>query len=252
MNNNSNNNQKSTTEKVDHESDEAKQLTTLVLQDGQEIECTTEILRQKSAYFNALFNSGAFAEALEGRIELSHVDPDAMALLLSYLDPIRHPFAWSQFGDQENRTLLVSHLHEAMDYLQVKGRDVFLRSLQIFCKPELIQKECCEQGYVTEAGRVVEFPEGKKKRSWRFWIAHVLVLQLFSEPNVRMDQATLTDKLLHLDIPGSGGPVSLRRELIEFKLLQREPDGSAYWRPEYTLDMVQDWVRAGGVHLRII
>jgi hypothetical protein len=232
-----------------------QQLTTLVLQDGQEIECTTEILRQKSAYFNALFNSGAFAEALEGRIELSHVDPDAMSLLLSYLDPIRHPFVdWSQFGDdnQEHSTVLMSHLHEAMDYLQVKGRDEFLRSLQIFCKPELIEKECCAQGYVTEAGQVIEFPEGKKKRSWRFWIAHVLVLQLFPEPNVRMDQATLTDKLLHMDIPGSGGPVSLRRELIEFKLLQREPDGSAYWRPEYTLDMVQDWVRAGGVHLRII
>jgi hypothetical protein len=57
-----------------------------------------------------------------------------------------------------------------------------------------------------------------------------------------MDQITLTQRLE--GIRGSeGGAVALRRELIEYGLLQRQGDGSVYWRPPYTVQQIRTWIQ---------
>lgn len=54
--------------------------------------------------------------------------------------------------------------------------------------------------------------------------------------------ATITHELSARIVSG-GESVSLRRELIEYGLLQREGDGSAYWRPLYTISQLQQWIK---------
>ena len=118
-----------------------------------------------------------------------------------------------------------------------------LSAIRILRNPyHYLREDCIVEGWIDgSSGTILSLPVGKKKRSWRFWVCYLLCLNVFPQPNVRIDQLQFTEKLGGVD--HAGGPVALRRELVEYGLIQREGDGSAYWRPPYTVQMVRQWLK---------
>eukprot|EP00978_Attheya_sp_CCMP212_P014482 scaffold36944_cov49-Attheya_sp.AAC.6 len=196
-----------------------------------------DVLRKKSGYFAALFESGGFVESRSRRIQLRHLDPRAVQAMFEER-------LWEDFNVKNPTD--TDALYEAMDYLQMEfcrtnNRSVHdtIRAMHILHDPdEMIRSECIAQRWAApETGEIMRLPTTKKKRAWRFWVCYLLAMDIFPQEERPMDQPTLTQMLIPF-----GDAVTLRRELIEYGLIQREGDGSAYWRPVYTIEMVLKWM----------
>jgi hypothetical protein len=242
----------STIEEVsDHGDDEN---VTLLFNNGEEINMQASILRNNSGYFAALLDSG-LAESRSRRIELFHLDPQAATAILKSLEDkndTTEMTLWEGFDWVNERH--VASLVQVMDYLQITrgGMDdmnLAFRTIRILSDPDIIRSECAAQGLVDIETGILQIPVGKKKRFWRFWVCFLLCLDVMPDEGVRMDQSTFTEKLGPVG-ESCGGAVALRRDLIEYGLVQREGDGSAYWRPVYTATMLRSWIK--GVDRRVI
>jgi hypothetical protein len=137
---------------------------------------------------------------------------------------------------------------------------------------------------------VIRLPTGKKKRTLRFWVCVLLCLEIFPAATVTSEERPTTTNAKRVDDDDTyhkkttttsaattmthktkmrltqpelmdrlqtpaGGPaaaIDLRRELIEAGLLEREADGSAYWRPVYTARRMEQWVRKGGANRKVV
>ena len=229
---------------------------TLRLRDGSEISCSLNLLRRSSAYFAAIFE-GDYVESRSGRIQLSHLEPRAVKTILCYLqnedsdrDVLHFWVGHGLFGSIDTEAL-----EEALDYLQIGGRNTSTASqtvqvIHLLNDPNLIRSECEKQGWISaDTGEVLSIPFGRKKRFWRHWVCFLLCIQIMAKENERVDQETFTARLGDLG-EGSGGSVALRRELIEHGLIEREGDGSAYWRPPFTIKKIRSWIT--GMPRRVI
>jgi hypothetical protein len=217
---------------------------TIVLQNGSHVTCAVSVLRQHSGYFDALYESG-LAESAATEIQLLHLDSPATTAILNHMhDTINQQLGfWNDFDWNNEQD--VASLVQVADYLQIQGSDLsdpFYRSIAILSNPDIVRSECAAKGLLAETGQVLQIPIGKKKRAWRFWVCFLLCLDLMPEEGVRMDQAAFTEILGPVGA-SCGGAVSLRRELVEYGLVQREGDGSAYWRPAYTVSMLRGWIQ---------
>jgi hypothetical protein len=165
-------------------------------------------------------------------------------------------------------------LVQALDYLQIeechrsstdytngacKNHDgelleCTIQAIHILHDPSIVRQEYIEQGWIvvrtlsSSSSNAAathyyfhQIPVGKKKRSWRFWVCYFLCLDIMPQQGERMDQMSFTSRLENIN--GSGGAVALRRELIEYGLMEREGDGSAYWRPPYTISLLRDRIK---------
>jgi hypothetical protein len=246
--------------------DDDENIVTLLFHNGDEIKMPACILRQNSAFFCALLDSG-LAESRSHRIELLHLDPRAVRAILFSLDDdgdetttkltLWEGFDWA---NQEH----VASLVQVVDYLQITprggngmdnnggGLNIDLQAIRILNCPDIIRLECAAQGLVdSETGEIHKIPVGKKQRFWRFWVCFLLCLDIMPDEGVRMDQSTFTERLNRVG-ESCGGAVALRRDLIEYKLIQREGDGSAYWRPAYTANMLRSWIKGKGIERKVI
>jgi hypothetical protein len=229
---------------------------TILFHNGDEIKMQACILRQNSAYFGALLDSPYWAESASRRFELFHLDPRAARAILTSLDDENETTRksmtlWEGFdwANQEH----VASLVEVVDYLQItstRGGDD-LQAIRILNCPDIIRSECAAQGGLVDprTGEIQQIPVGKKKRYWRFWVCFLLCLDIMPEEGVRMDQSRFTERLGPVGAL-CGGAVALRRDLIEYGLIQREGDGSAYWRPAYTAIMLRSWIK--GIERKVI
>lgn len=222
---------------------------TLVLQDGRTLSCDATRLKKKSRYFAALLASG-MSESRPRTIQLDHLDTRAVLCFVEFLET-NEISLWQGFNWQGDDG---AGLEQTFDYLQFydneKGtEESTLQAIQILHNPASIEEECISQGWIHETtGSIQSLPEGKKKRAWRFWVCYCLCLAILPETNNRIDQLEFTEKLSQ--VKGAGGPVALRRELVEYDLIEREGDGSAYWRPNYTVAMMRRWLK--GMPRRVI
>jgi hypothetical protein len=222
----------------------------IIIQDAQQV----GNLIQRSRYFAALLQSG-MSETLTRTIPLGHLDPRAIRCFCDFLET-NNVATWDNFDSWENDGFWIE---EAFDYLQVcdkndqqqqKGssssnnnnnEELTLSAIRILRNPDSIQEECLARGWIDETGAVCSLPMGKKKGAWRFWVCYLLCLKILPLAQERIDQLEFTDKLNSVE--GADGPVVLRRELVGYNLIEREGDGSAYWRPPYTVAMVRIWLK---------
>lgn len=246
--------------------DDDENIVTLLFHNGDEIKIAACILRQHSAYFCALLDSG-LAESRSLRIELLHLDHRAVRAILFSLDiETTHKMTlWEGFdwANQEH----VASLVQVVDYLQITGTRgggdgimdggggeycTDLQVIRILNCPDLIRSECAAVGLVDpETGEIQKIPVGKKKKIWRFWICFLLCLDIMPDDGVRMDQSIFTERLGPVG-ESCGGAVALRRDLIEYGLIEREGDGSAYWRPVYTATMLRSWIKGKGIERKVL
>ena len=222
---------------------------TLVLRNGRQLPCDATRLKKKSRYFAALLASG-MSESRSRTIQLDHLDARAVLCFVEFLDT-NEISLWQGFNWQGDDG---AGLEQTFDYLQFcdnekETEESTLQAIQILHNPTSIEEECISQGWIHETTRSIQsLPEGKKKRVWRFWVCYCLCLAILPETNTRIDQLGFTEKLSQ--VTGAGGPVALRRELVEYHLIEREGDGSAYWRPNYTVKMMRRWLK--GMPRRVI
>jgi hypothetical protein len=224
---------------------EEEDIITLLLKDGEEVQCSAARLSKHSRYFQALLSSG-MTETQTKTIRLLQLDPQAVHCFLRFTKD-QQLEAWDGFINWESED--GARIEEAFDYLQVNDDDsddpsdnLTLSAIQIFREVSTIRRQCRAQGWIyQESEAVCALPEGKKKRAWRFWVCYLLCLDILPIANERIDQQEFTQKLKGVE--GAGGPVVLRRELVEYELIQREGDGSAYWRPNYTITMARRWLK---------
>lgn len=253
----------------------------MILANGDERSCSCNVLIQASRYFCVMLDGGVsgngccFAESLSRRIELQHLDHQAVHAILDYLHDAAATSSntptefklWPNFlgWETEDSAALV----QALDYLQIeeycsgdnnnacnheKLLDCTIQAVHILHDPSIVRQECIAQRWIdvvrttrsssTNTATTFYFrqiPVGKKKRSWRFWVCYFLCLDVMPQQGERMDQMSFTDRLENIE--GSGGAVALRRELIEYGLMEREGDGSAYWRPPYTISLLRDRIK---------
>jgi hypothetical protein len=252
--------------------DDDESLVTLVFHNDNnddEIKIAASILRTHSAYFCALLDSG-LAESRSRRIELLHLDVRAVRAILFSLDieTTQKMTLWEGF-DWANREQVAS-LAQVVDYLQITGTRqggdggsggimegrgeycIDLQIIRILNSPDIIRSECAAVGLVdSETGEIHKIPVGKKKKYWRFWVCFLLCLDIMPEEGVLMDQSTFTERLGPVG-ESCGGAVALRRDLIEYGLVEREGDGSAYWRPVYTANMLRSWINGYGIDRKVI
>jgi hypothetical protein len=222
---------------------EEEDIITLLLKDGEEVRCSAARLSKHSRYFQALLSSG-MTETQTKTIRLLQLDPRAVRCFLRFTED-QELEVWDGSINWESED--GARIEEAFDYLQVnddsdQSDDLTLSAIQIFREVSTIRKECLAQGWMDqETNAICALPEGKKKRAWRLWVCYLLCLNILPMAKERIDQQDFTQKLK--DVEGAGGPVALRRELVEYELIQREGDGSAYWRPNYTIAMARRWLK---------
>lgn len=125
--------------------------------------CNGAVLSENSAYFAGLLG-GAFAEALSRRVELLHLDPDAVKSVVAYLQ--------NGFADRKHDAIV---LEQNLDYLQIEPLTIS-QAISILNDPLSVRHECIKQGYIV--GSKYHLPVGKKKRSWRFWVCYLLSLDI--------------------------------------------------------------------------
>jgi hypothetical protein len=249
--------------------DDDENIVTLLFHNGEEIQIAACILRQHSAYFCALLDSG-LAESRSRRIELLHLDPRAVRAILFSLDieTTEKMTLWEGFdwANQEH----VASLVQVVDYLQITGTHdrggdggdgimdgggeycIDLQVIRILNCPDMIRSECAAVGLVDpETWGIHKIPVGKKKKFWRFWVCFLLCLEIMPDEGVLMEQSTFTERLGPVG-ESCGGAVALRRDLIEYGLIEREGDGSAYWRPVYTATMLRRWIKGKGIERKVI
>jgi hypothetical protein len=209
--------------------------------DGNEMQVDQAVLQKQSPFFDALLSSG-MKETSTKRIELMHLPAPAVEWAIRILErsgSIEEQLPWPGFEWERDG---ISLLH-VLDYFQMMDKHddkATLSSIRILYQPQIIEEELVNQGYVTPEGNVVALPVGKKKRSWRFWTCFVLCRRLLPTENQQVDQVTFTATLSQACL--GEDPIALRRELVEYGLISREGDGSAYWRPTYTVPMVRQWL----------
>jgi hypothetical protein len=247
--------------------DDDENIVTLLFHNDDEIKIAACILRQHSAYFCALLDSG-LAESRSRRIELLHLDPRAVRAILFSLDiETTHKMTlWEGFNWANHEQ--VASLVQVVDYLQITGTRqggdgdgvmdgggeycIDLQVIRILNCPDIIRSECAAVGLVdSETGGIHKIPVGKKKKYWRFWVCFLLCLDIMPDEGVLMDQSTFTERLGPVG-ESCGGAVALRRDLIEYGLIEREGDGSAYWRPVYTATMLRSWIKGKGIERKVI
>jgi hypothetical protein len=248
--------------------DEDENIVTLLFHNGDEFQIAAGILRQHSAYFCALLDSG-LAESRSLRIELLHLDARAVRAILFSLDikTTRKMTLWEGF-DWANREHVAS-LIQVVDYLQITGTWVGngggdgimdgggeycidLQVIRVLNCPDIIRSECVAVGLVRrETGEIRKVPVGKKNKFRRFWVCFLLCMDIMPDEGALMDQSTFTERLGPVG-ESCGGAVALRRDLIEYGLIEREGDGSAYWRPVYTATMLRRWIKGKGIERKVI
>jgi hypothetical protein len=252
--------------KVAEVNDQDESIVTLLFHNDDDIKIAASILRVHSAYFCALLDSG-LAESRSRRIELLHLDVRAVRAILFSLDikTTDTMTLWEGF-DWDNREQVAS-LVQVVDYLQITGTRqgdghgimdgggeycIDLQVIRILNCPDIIRSECAAVGLVkSETGEIDKIPVGKKKKYWRFWVCFLLCLDIMPDEGVLMDQSMFTERLGPVG-ESCGGAVALRRDLIEYGLIQREGDGSAYWRPVYTANMLRRWIKGFGIDRKVI
>ena len=222
---------------------DAEQGVTLVLSDKSEVSCSTKLLRQSSAYFAAILD-GNFAESQSRRIELFQLDLEAVKAILEILQ--NQDTDVLEIWEAEFLSVDTQLLEEALDYLQIgqlgnsPKTTSIVEVVRILNLSSSFYGECEKNGWINSSGGCTRLPEGKKRRKWRFWVLLLLCIDIMEVVGDRVDQATFTKRLGNLG-DGNGGAVALRRELIEYGLIEREDDGSAYWRPAYTIQKMRSW-----------
>jgi hypothetical protein len=245
--------------------DDDENIVTLLFHNGDEIKIAACILRRHSAYFCALLDSG-LAESRSLRIELFHLDYRAVRAILFSLDieTTQKMRVWEGFdwANQEH----VASLVQVVDYLQITGTRqggaaimdgggeycTDLQVIRILNCPDIIRSECAAVGLVdSETGGIHKIPVGKKQKIWRFWVCYLLCQDIMPVEDIHMDQSTFTERLGPVG-ESCGGAVALRRDLIEYGLIEREGDGSSYWRPVYTATMLRRWIKGKGIERKVI
>ena len=101
--------------------DDSNTMITIGLQNDEEILCSETILRKYSGYFAALLEGGRrFAESLSRCVELQHLEPESVKVVMSYL---HNHEQGNSTNDQKftNFVALQDALSEALDYLQIDG-----------------------------------------------------------------------------------------------------------------------------------
>lgn len=175
----------------------------------------------------ALLSSGM----LESQSRQVRLKFDAMALqcIVQYLEATHQTYLEDTLKHASVEVLNI------MDYLQVNDNHAaVIQALHIFLELSKDDRD------------LSMLPSGRKKRYERFWACWLLCFQFFL-PEKRMDQRAVTEQLQQIKDENA---VTLRRELVEYGFLRRQGDGSEYWRPIYTVALMEKWLE--GVPRRIV
>lgn len=210
------------------------------------------MLTRHFGYFATLFDaSSPWRDSQCTTHRLESLDPSTVEGILRYAQMDRNSDSvmdiWDNWMLETSHDDAVQELQCTIDYLQMVLPASYSHSERMLHLGNLMamQNECLKQGYIMmEPQRVVSLPTGKKKRVARFWVCCFLCLELFPDVGTPMDQQELTERLAQFT-EGMAEAVELRREFIEAGLLEREGDGSAYWRPIYSANMLEKWTRGG-------
>ena len=203
-----------------------------------------ESAARQSLFFSALLDSG-MVESQTRQIELKHLHPRAVKTAVEFLTNQQRTFEeilLSGFRDPDSADLML-RLEEAFDYLQVPEGCTMMPPLLALHGPQGIRLECARQRWITSSDkefRVIVIPFSKRTRHYRIWVCLALCMQLLPNPCTILDQTDFTAMLEPYS--GDVGAVALRRELVEYGLVSRMGDGSAYWRPSYTFEQLGKWL----------
>jgi hypothetical protein len=196
-----------------------------------------EEIARKSLYVSTLLDSG-MVEARSKRVDLTHLDPRAVEIILRFLHDPDSEF--DSLLERQWEAEEVDFLAEAFDYLQVEGSDG-LREMLLSLRA--IRSQCIRQGWVDKDNpNVFSFPSARKKRYWRFWVCFLLCRNILPVADSPVEQGAFTATLQVFGGDSGDGTITLRRELVDYGLIAREGDGSAYWRPKYTASMMSKWL----------
>jgi hypothetical protein len=119
---------------------------------------------------------------------------------------------------QDGRYHINAKALEALSHAVLARRQAPQQAAQ---SPEAAQEQAVQRGFFTSEGRLREMPGQAGKRA----VALRLVARMF-EPGQRYTEKEVNAMLLRVH----DDPASLRRYLVDGRLLDRAPDGSAYWK----------------------
>jgi hypothetical protein len=226
----------------------------IILENGGEMKFRKHDLMHVSEYFASMFSRNDFEESISNQVNFAHLNQEAIHFVLDSLITYGNTstiFCSKLIDRMESKRSLnyecinkweddyTTILHVA-DYLQVNGVsgkdfDLINQTVEVLKHPEIVREECKKQGWASSDSpfRITCIPHNKKKREWRFWVFYVLCIDMMPIANERVEPSVIAQTLIPL-----GDAIAIRRELVEYGLIQREGDGSAYWRPSYTLPLI--------------
>jgi hypothetical protein len=224
-------------------------------------DCVIAFRRNKlisvSIYFARMFSRDDFKESVSNVVNLSHLSSEALKFVLdaaitqgnssvqfckNIIDKIESSIinkAGEYISNHEWEDDYTTIL-QVVDYLQITGvTDTDLnriyQAVEIYKSPEVLREEFKKQDWVSHDSPfcIISIPNSKKKREWRFWVLYVLCLDMMPIENIHLEPTIIVQALVPF-----GDAIAIRRELVEYGLMEREGDGSAYWRPPYTISLI--------------
>lgn len=231
-------------------------LITISLRDKTDIRIPEALLMKYSQFFNTIITNNQFSDSVTHAVELPSLNPCAARAVLTFiLDDQNNSssLTWDGFDWNENNNSSVNALRNVMEYLQINDGALriheTLYALKVLAVPNFLSRELTSEGYFNDSGRLVHLPRGKENRIWKFFVYMSLVLNVLPMAERRTDGVALAKFLGELapDV----NVVELRHDFVEEGLLRRRSDGSEYWRPAYTAEMIVAKMK-GGVPRKVI